>query len=128
MKPRFTLSLSGASQLQRAYTLLNFITTGNCDDCEELFSELVGIDMKDTKTEDFQFYIQESSRIFDWFEIDNSSCEKEIISETISRVEQQLAGKEFDTYDDEESWQEEYEEFMKDLDVQILQSCMKDWV
>ena len=46
----------------------------------------------------------------------------------MSRIEQQLADKEFDTYVDGESWQEEYEEFTKDQDAQYLQSCMKDWV
>ena len=46
----------------------------------------------------------------------------------MTRIEQQLIDQKFDIYTDEESWYEDIEELIKDVDVQYLQSCMKDWM
>ena len=46
----------------------------------------------------------------------------------MTRIEQQLIDEKFDIYYDVESWHEEIEELIKDVDVQFLQSCMKDWM
>ena len=46
----------------------------------------------------------------------------------MTRIEQQLIDEKFDIFDDVESWHEEIEELINDVDVQYLQSCMKDWM
>ena len=75
------------------------------DELQDLYKRCDTSSLRDATIEDFKFQILLSTRIFDWFKADSTFCHKEAISETISRIEQQLADKEFDTYDDEESWQ-----------------------